>query len=33
MPDRDYYISTTPQMVELRNQYKHNIASVLKLAG
>ncbi|PYS21639.1 MAG: hypothetical protein DMG11_27690 [Acidobacteria bacterium] len=30
MPDRDYYISTSPQMVELRNQYK-NIAECIPL--
>jgi len=33
MPDRDYYVSTNPKMGELRNQYKNNIAVMLKLAG
>jgi predicted metalloendopeptidase len=33
MPDRDYYISTTPQMTELRKQYLAHIAAMFKLAG
>jgi predicted metalloendopeptidase len=33
MPDRDYYLSTTPQMAELRKQYQAHIAATLKLAG
>jgi predicted metalloendopeptidase len=33
MPDRDYYISASPKMAELRKQYQDHIARVLKLAG
>jgi predicted metalloendopeptidase len=33
MPDRDYYLSPTPHMAELRNQYRAHIAATLKLAG
>jgi len=33
MPDRDYYLSTTPHMAELRNQYQAHIAAMFKLAG
>jgi predicted metalloendopeptidase len=33
MPDRDYYLSTTPHMVELRKQYQAHIAAIFKLAG
>src|SRR5438105_2948248 len=33
MPDRDYYISKTPQMEELRTQYRAHIAAMLMLAG
>jgi len=33
MPDRDYYLSTTPHMVELRKQYQAHIAAMFKLAG
>jgi putative endopeptidase len=33
LPDRDYYLSGTPQMAELRKQYQTHIASVLMLAG
>jgi predicted metalloendopeptidase len=33
LPDRDYYLSTEPRMVEIRDKYKAHIASVLKLAG
>jgi len=33
MPDRDYYLSATPQMAELRKQYQTHIAAVLRLAG
>src|SRR6185436_5861554 len=33
MPDRDYYISNTPKMVELRNHYKDHVGAMLKLAG
>jgi putative endopeptidase len=33
MPDRDYYLSTTPQMAELRKQYQAHVAAMLQLAG
>ena len=33
MPDRDYYVSATPHMVELRKQYQAHIAAMFKLAG
>ena len=33
LPDRDYYISKTPQMEELRTQYRMHIAAMLMLAG
>ena len=33
MPDRDYYLSTAPHMVELRKQYQAHIAAMFKLAG
>jgi putative endopeptidase len=33
MPDRDYYLSTTPHMAELRKQYQAHIAAMFKLAG
>ncbi len=33
MPDRDYYLSETPHMVELRKQYQAHIAAIFKLAG
>ncbi len=33
LPDRDYYISNTPQMAELRTKYQSHIVAVLKLAG
>ena len=33
MPDRDYYISDTPQMAALRKQYQAHVAEMLKLAG
>jgi predicted metalloendopeptidase len=33
MPDRDYYLSTTPHMTELRKQYRAHIAATFKLAG
>src|SRR5262249_51822572 len=33
LPDRDYYVSNSPKMVELRFPYKDHIAAVLKLAG
>jgi len=33
MPDRDYYLSTTPHMAEMRKQYQAHIAATFKLAG
>src|SRR5215468_10766409 len=33
LPDRDYYISKSPQMAELRKQYQAHIQAMLKLAG
>lgn len=33
MPDRDYYLSANPHMVELRKQYQTYIAAMFKLAG
>jgi putative endopeptidase len=33
MPDRDYYISPSPKMAELRKQYLAHIEAMFKLAG
>ncbi|HTX35481.1 MAG TPA: M13 family metallopeptidase [Bryobacteraceae bacterium] len=33
LPDRDYYLSSTPQMAALRGQYQAHIAAMFKLAG
>ncbi len=33
MPDRDYYLSPSPHMVELRTRYQAHIAAMFKLAG
>ncbi len=33
MPDRDYYLSTTPNMMELRKQYQAHVAAMFKLAA
>ena len=33
MPDRDYYVSASAHMAELRNQYQAHIAAMFKLAG
>ena len=33
MPDRDYYLSATPHMAELRKQYQAHVAAMFKLAG
>jgi putative endopeptidase len=33
MPDRDYYLSATAHMIELRKQYQAHIAAMFKLAG
>jgi putative endopeptidase len=32
MPDREYYLSESPRMADIRNKYKAHIAAVLKLA-
>src|SRR6185436_8555662 len=33
LPDRDYYISTTPEMAQIRTQYRAYIENLLTLAG
>jgi len=33
LPDREYYLSDTPHMRELRTQYQAHISAMLKLAG
>src|SRR5215471_15842018 len=33
MPDRDYYLSKDPHMVDVRKQYQSHVAALLKLAG
>jgi predicted metalloendopeptidase len=33
MPDRDYYLSATPHMAELRKQYQGHVAAIFKMAG
>jgi putative endopeptidase len=33
MPDRDYYISDSPQMRELQQQYQSYVANLLRLSG
>ncbi len=33
MPDRDYYLSPTTHMAELRKQYQAHVAAMFKLAG
>lgn len=33
LPERDYYLSPTPHMAELRKQYQDHVAAMLKLAG
>lgn len=33
MPDRDYYLSTKPEMAEMRKKYQAHIAAMLRLAG
>ncbi len=33
LPDRDYYISTTPHMADIRKQYVAHVENVFKLAG
>jgi predicted metalloendopeptidase len=33
MPDRDYYLSNSSKMAELRKEYQRHVAALLKLAG
>lgn len=33
MPDRDYYVSTSPKMAAVRTDYKRHVAAMLGLAG
>jgi putative endopeptidase len=33
MPDRDYYVAATPQMVDMRNQYLTHVGAMMRLAG
>src|SRR5215813_3270217 len=33
MPDRDYYLDSSPRMVEIRTKYQAHAAAMLKLAG
>ncbi len=33
LPDREYYVSATPRMAELRTKYQAHVAAVLKQAG
>jgi len=33
MPDRDYYVSDSPKMAELRTKYRAHVAALLKLAN
>lgn len=33
MPDRDYYLSASPKMAELRKAYQRHVAAMLKAAG
>lgn len=33
MPDREYYLSQSPHMAELRKQYQNHIEAMLRLAG
>ena len=33
MPDREYYVSTKPEMAKLREAYQVYIGELLKLAG
>jgi putative endopeptidase len=33
LPDREYYLSASPHMAEIRSKYQAHIANVLKLAG
>ncbi len=33
LPDREYYLATSPQMKEVQEKYKEHVAAMLKLAG
>jgi len=33
LPDRDYYLSSSPKMVALRGEYKRHVAAIMELAG
>lgn len=33
MPERDYYLETTPKMTELRGKYEAHVAAMMQLAG
>jgi predicted metalloendopeptidase len=33
LPDRDYYVSTSPKMASLRAEYKRHVTAILTLAG
>lgn len=33
MPEREYYLDTTPKMTELRNKYEAHVAAMMQLAG
>ncbi len=33
MPEREYYLDTSPKMTELRGKYEDHVAAMLKLAG
>ena len=33
MPDREFYVSDTPRMAEIRTKYQAHVAALLKLAG
>ena len=33
MPDREYYLDSSPRMADIRAKYRNHIAAVLKLAG
>ena len=33
LPDREYYLSTSPEMIDLRGRYQRHVAAILNLAG
>ena len=33
MPEREYYLESTPKMTELRNKYEAHVAAMMELAG